>query len=188
MLRKQNSTSKLISALGVFALVMAFLATKADAQGPVSAFSAAVYSGRYVCRMSSSFDFFTGTVKYNPNGAGKYTAGTLTAPGTNFGAPAGSFCSYTLDTKTSAYTVDAHGLGFETLNWTPSGSNDASCPAAVAPATTITDQTAIALRNLANANGVVFDAEVSDGNFLNQSANPAFPGEGSNAGHGSCLK
>jgi hypothetical protein len=177
---KQNSRVKAVSIVGACGLLIAVGGRPATAQ--VSSFSPANYNGRYVCTNASDFDFYTAVIKYNPNGQGGYTAGTMVANDDAFlfGDPT-KFCSYTLNTASSFYTLDGHGLGFEKLVWTGAGSNDASCPCAgntCNGTSSFTDQTAIALRNLTNSNGVVIDAEFSSGNLLDQLS----------SGHGYCLK
>jgi hypothetical protein len=167
---------KLIGALGVVGLVMSLGAPRSGAE--VSSFSSAIYSNRYVCQLTSDFDFFTAVQKYNPNGAGGYTAGTLIGALNAFDTDTvgqSGFCQYTLDTTSSFYTIDGHGLGFEKLVWTAAASNDAACPSGGA---SFTDLTAIAVRNVTNINGQIIEAEVASNNLLDQ-------GE---AGHGYCLK
>jgi len=167
----KSSIAKLAILLGACGLLVAFGNTAANAQ--VSSFSTANYDNRYVCTNAADADFFTAVIKYNPNGAGGYTAGTLVASSDAFlgGAP-DTFCNYTLNTTTSAYTISGQGLGFEKLVWTAASSNAAVCPAS------FVDNTAIALRNLTNSNGIVVDAEFSSGNLLGQLE----------SGHGYCLK
>jgi hypothetical protein len=173
-----RNSMKLIGALGVVGLVMSLGAPRSGAE--VSSFSAAIYSNRYVCALTTDFDFQTAVAKYNPNGAGGYTAGTLIASLNGFDTDAAGqsgFCQYSLDTTSSFYTIDGHGLGFEKLVWTAAASNDTACPDSN-PAASFTDLTAIAVRNVTNANGQIIEAEVSSDNLLDQ-------GE---AGHGYCLK
>jgi len=175
MSRKKNSISKLIAALGVLGLVIGLSAPKASAQAPhaEATLSAANYTGRYVCRSASDGDFFTAVTKYNPNGAGRYTAGTLIASDDAFiGGSASAFCTYTLSTVQSLFTINGHGLGFEKLVWIASSTNPVSCPP------NFIDNTAIALRNLINNNMAVVEADFSSGNLLAQGK----------AGHGYCLK
>jgi hypothetical protein len=180
MLRKKNSITKLIMALGVLGLMIGFSAPRANAQAPHAAttLSTANYTGRYVCLITSRGDFYTAVVKYNPNGAGIYGGtGTLIASADAFlGTPSDSFCTYNLNPAVSSYSIDGHGLGFEKLVWN-FVSGPSACPAAV-PGGVFTDDTAIALRNLINNNGAVVDSEISDGNLLGQGF----------AGHGYCLK
>ncbi len=184
MSRDKNSISKLITSLGLVGLVMCFCTPIVSAQEPAAVpaggFTNAVYSGRYVCNVSSSnesiggTEFYTATIKYNPDGGGGYSGtGTLTAADDAFPGGSGSHtCSYTLD-PSSSYAITSNGTGFERLVWNANSGNEAGvCPA------TFTDLRAIALRNLLNNNGKVVDAEVSSTNLL------GFP----TAGHGYCLK
>ena len=63
------------------------------AADPVVAFSNAVYTGRYACSAatfrsgSTAGDLLTAVIKYNPNGGGAYTAGTLIAGANTGGLP-----------------------------------------------------------------------------------------------------
>jgi hypothetical protein len=166
MSRDVNSILKPIAAFGLLGLVLSLCAPpSASAGNNVVAFSAAVYANRYVCSYAYDEDFFTAVSKYNPNGTGGYSAGTLIAADNAFVTTSPGqtgFCTYTLNTSptSSFYTISGQGIGFEKLTWVAATSNDPSCPA------TFTDQTAIVLRNLANSNGIVVDAEVSDDNLL----------------------
>ena len=174
MSRKKNSMTKLIRALGVLGLVIGFYVPRVNAQAPhaETTLSTANYSGRYVCLVTSDGDFYSAVIKYNPNGASGYSAGTLIASDDAFtGGLATAFCTYSIN-GSSLYTIDGHGLGFEKLIWNAASTNDPSCP------TAFIDNTAIALRNLINNNGAVVDSEISDGNLLGQGF----------AGHGYCLK
>lgn len=176
MSRSDNSIVKLIAALGVCGLMMVLWTPRVNAQ--VTSFSEANYSGRYGCLVASDDDFFTAIIKYTPNGAGGYTDGTLVGSLNAFtaftpGSAASQFCTYILETGLSAYTVDQSGLGFETLSWAPSATNDASCPAA------FIDESAIALRNLiSSTTGASIRAQIADGNLFAEDE----------AGQGACLQ
>jgi hypothetical protein len=172
MSRKDKSISKLIASLGVFGLVICFCAPRVSAQVPAGTFTAANYSGRYVCSASTGTLSDTAVMKLKPNGAGAYTAtSSLSANDGQFSGDGTANCNYTLGTG-SAYTVSGDGTGFEMLNWTASAANPTVCPAS------FTDLRAIALRNLTNINGVVINVEFSSDNLLGQA----------NAGWGLCLK
>ena len=175
MSRKKNSITKLITALGVLGLVIGFYVPRVNAQAPhaETTLSTANYSGRYVCLVTSDGDFYSAVIKYNPNGASGYSAGTLIASSDAFvgGLPT-AFCTYNINTHLSAYTVSGHGTGFESVTWGAAGNNGAFCPPS------FVDNTAIALRNIVNKNGASIDAEISDGNLLGLGF----------AGHGYCLK
>jgi hypothetical protein len=179
MSRHGNRISKLIAALGVFALVMALAVPRVGAQ--VTTFSTANYTGPYACTIASDFDFFTAVIQYSPDGAGGYTTGTLVASSSAFdgigfdqATPASNYCTWFLEPSASAYSIDSTGLGFETLSWTPSVANNVNCVGA------FTDEDAIALRNLTNPTASI-RAEVADGNLFGFGASDDF------AGHGSCL-
>lgn len=177
MSRRKNSIAKLIATLGVLGLVSGLSAPNASAAPVVphaeATLSTTNYENRYVCRSASGDDHFTAVTKYNPDGAGKYTAGTLMASDQAFpGGSASVFCSYSLDTRGSFYTINGHGTGFEKLVWAAAATNSRSCPGS------FIDNTAIALRNLINNNASVVEADFTDGNLLGQGK----------AGHGYCLK
>ena len=183
MSKHKNSMFKLIVSLGLVGLAICFCAPRASAQDgpdavPAGGFTNAIYSGRYICNVSSNHqgvgtEFYTAVIKYNPNGGGGYSGtGTLLASDDAFlGGSGSSFCSYTLD-PTSAYAISGKGTGLEKLVWDASTGNDPSCPPS------FTDLRAIALRNRLNNNGVTIDSEVSSTNLLGQAT----------AGRGYCLK
>lgn len=179
MSKNENRRSKLITALGLVGLMLGLSAPMVSAQ--VITFSNANYVGRYVCTDAGSHDIFTAVIKYNPNGSGAYSAGTLVAALASYepfgtAIPSASFCNYTLDIAASSYTIAADGTGFEVLVWVPPSVaplNDPLCPG------TFTDQTAIGLRNMQDATGIaVIRAEFASANSLNVN----------DAGHGTCLK
>ena len=184
MSRSKNRLVALVAAVGIFGFAMGAWAPVVNAQ--VSSFSPAIYSGRYICNVTSNADFFTAVIKYNPLGNGKYHAGTLLATANAFGdgTPGQSgFCRYSLNTVASTYTVTGQGIGFETLVWNVISGNDPSCPCgATTPitgsCTSFTDQTTLGVRNLTNANGITVSAEIASVNLLDQ-------GE---PGRGYCLK
>jgi hypothetical protein len=176
---KDKAVLKIITYLGALGLVIGFCAPRANAQVPPGAFTNANYSGRYACIATTGLSTSSGgegasaVMKLKPNGVAGYdSTSTLSANDSAFGGSGSSFCSYTLDTTTSAYTVSSDGTGFETLVWTASGSNEVICPGS------FTDMHAIALRNLLNNNGVVIDVEFSSANLLGVTS----------AGNGYCLK
>jgi hypothetical protein len=179
MSRKDKAVLKIIVSLGVLGLVIGFCAPRVNAQVPAGAFTNAHYSGRYACIATTGLNSSSGgegasaVMKLKPNGAGGYdSTSILSANDSAFGGSGTSFCSYTLDTTQSAYTVSSDGTGFESLVWTASSANEAVCPAS------FTDLRAIALRNLLNINGVVIDVEFSSANLLGLVS----------AGNGYCLK
>jgi hypothetical protein len=144
----------------------------------VVTFSNANYVGRYACTNAVRSDSLTAVIKYNPNGSGAYSAGTLVAALTPFApfgtaSPSMSFCNYTLDIAASSYNIASDGTGFEQLVWTAATTNNGACPPS------FEDQTAIGLRNMQDATGIaVIRAEFASANLLN----------GNEAGHGTCLK
>jgi len=144
-----------------------------------SAFSNANYAGRYACTDATHGDGVTAVIKYNPNGFGAYSAGTLIASLEPFDAdadsvpPSADFCFYTLDTAASSYTIATDGTGFEQRVWAAASTNQIVCPPS------FTEQTAIGLRNMRDAGGiVVIRAEFASANLLTSNE----------AGHGTCLK
>jgi len=168
MSRNGNRILKLIAALGVFGLMMAFSVAR------VSAFSDANFKGSYACSDSSDADFFTAVFQYTPDGAGGYSTGTLVASLDPFfpfnpSAPASQFCTYFLQTAASAYSIDTTGLGFETLSWTPSVANNPLCPG------TFINESQTALGNELKS-GIASTAEYSDDNLLDIG----------DPGHGTC--
>jgi len=177
MSRNEYHISKLITALGVAGLMLGLFAPRVSAQPP---FSNAQYTGRYACSSASDDNFFTAVIKYNPNGNGAYSAGTLVASLEPFDAdvditpPSGDFCFYTLDIPASSYTIGTDGSGFEELVWAPvtTPANPSGCPSS------FEDQTAIALRNMLDTTGATIRAEFSSANLLGQDE----------PGHGLCLK
>jgi hypothetical protein len=180
MLRNGNPISKLIAALAVFGLTMALVAPNVSAQ--VTSFSTKNYNGSYSCRYAAFADFDTAVSQYSPNGSGGYTTGTLVATLNiylPFAAtpPASAFCTYFLQTGESAYSIDTTGVGFETLSWAASVTNNAACPPSWI------DQDQIALRNLTTSNGATIRAEVADDDLLPITPADVFPFPG----HGTCL-
>ena len=182
MLKQKNSMFKLIISLGLVGLAMCFCTPRASAQDgpaavPAGQFTNAIYSGRYVCNVSSNDQgvgtaFFTAVIKYNPNGGGGFSGtGTLKAADDAFGGSGSAFCTYTLD-PTSSYAINSKGTGVETLVWDASSGNESICPLS------FRDLRAIALRNRLNNNGVTIDSEVSSTNLLGQAT----------AGRGFCQK
>jgi len=175
MSRNGNRISKLIVALVVFGLSTVLWVPRMGAE--VTTFSVKNYNGSYACRYASFEDFFTAVSQYTPNGAGGYTTGTLVASlnaftGFNSAAPASQFCTFFLEPSASFYSIDATGLGFEELSWTPSVANSPLC----FPAAFFIDQDQIALRNLTQ-NGATIRAELSDDNLLDIGV----------PGHGTCV-
>jgi hypothetical protein len=189
MSRKDKAVSKLIGSLGIVSLAIAFYAPRVSAQVPAGTFTAANFSGRYVCLASTGpagdsvgagafqGEFGSAVMKLKPNGSGAYDAtSTLSANDSAFGGSGSAFCSYTLAAG-SQYTISGDGTGFEKLIWTPSSANEAVCPAS------FTDLVAIGLRNLLNNNGVVVSAEFASDNLFGDTT-----AHGVSAGHGYCLK
>jgi hypothetical protein len=175
MSTRNDRISKLVVALGGMALLLGLSVPQAGAQ--LSSFSTKNYSGRYVCTESSDDDFFTGVIKYGPNGGGAFMAGTLVAAENNFlfpplDIPAVAFCVYGLTLAASSYNIATDGHGFETLVWVQTPVNP-NCPVA-----NFSDQAIIALRNTPNADKQVQRADFSSVNFLGQT----------DAGHGTCIK
>jgi len=182
MSRNENHLSKLITTVGVVGLAISLCAPKVRAG--VSSFSNANYTGRYACSAATTAtgttngDFITAVIKYNPNGSGAYSAGTLIAAlndvVTGPVSPSAAFCIFNLDVAASSYTINPDGTGFESLTWTPeSATNPPGCPT-----TAFLDETAIALRNIIATDGSTIRAEFSSANLLGED-------EG---GHGYCLK
>jgi len=176
MSKNENRRSKLITALGLVGLMLGLSAPMA------SAFSNANYAGRYACSAASNSDSLTAVIKYNPNGSGAYSAGTLIASLEPFDTdadllpPSMDFCFYTLDVVASSYNIATDGTGFEQLVWTAAPTNSTTPPGCPL---TFTEQTAIGLRNMMDAGGVVvIRAEFATANLLN----------GNEGGHGTCLK
>jgi hypothetical protein len=124
----------------------------------------------------------TAVIKYNPNGSGAYSAGTLIASlepfdtDADLAPPSMDFCFYTLDIPASSYTIAADGTGFEQLVWTATSTNSTTPPGCPP---NFTEQTAIGLRNMMDSSGVaVIRAEFATANLL----------AGNEGGHGTCLK
>jgi hypothetical protein len=178
MSRNQNRKSKIIVGLAVFGLLITLYAPRA------SAFTAANYSGRYACGVTATSgavglgDFFTAIIRYRPNGAGAYDAGTLIASLTAFATPfpivsaTGDYCTYALDPAASSYTIGSDGTGNEVISWVASATNPAGCPGS------FIDQTAIGVRNDLNVANQSIRAEFVDADLLGQDE----------AGRGTCLK
>jgi hypothetical protein len=105
----------------------------------------------------------TASIKYNPDGAGKYTAGTLQANQAAFdGGSAGKICTYDLDITKSTYVINSNGIGFEVLAWTAPQDQAAPCPP------TFSMQTAIAVRAQSNENGFTIRSDEATFNLLDQ--------------------
>ncbi len=85
MSKNENRRSKLITALGLVGLMLGLSAPMVSAQ--VVTFSNANYVGRYACTDAGRSDSLTAVIKYNPNGAGAYSAGTLVASLTVYADP-----------------------------------------------------------------------------------------------------
>jgi len=177
MSKNENRRLKLITALGLVGLMLGLSAPMVSAQ--VVTFSNANYTGRYACTDAGRNDSLTAVIKYNPNGSGAYSAGTLVASLEPFDGdadvvpPSADFCFYTLDIAGSSYTIAADGTGFEQLVWMAAATNQPGCPP------NFSNQTAIGLRNMQDASGVaVIRAEFASANSL----------DANDAGHGTCLK
>jgi hypothetical protein len=186
MLGNKNRQPKTLVALGAIGLLVALWTPKASAQltaqGP---FSNGNYSGRYACLTATDDEFATAVIKYNPDGSGKYTAGTLIADeaGMPLGGDPSHFCAYDLDTTKSSYTLTSHGVGNEILVWNPSAANDATCPCSSDANLCegnkfYTEQTAFAIRNQLNSNGFTTRADHSSTNLF----------DGDEPGNGYCVK
>jgi hypothetical protein len=188
MSKRQGLASKLLAVLGGAGLAIGICAARASAQDASKPppWSNANYANRYICNVSSDGDLgqhLTGVMKINPNGAGKYTAGTLNASSSPFvpflpnATPSSNFCSYSLNTASSTYAVASNGIGTESLVWTRSTSNSLLCPLGF----TMTDK--FVIRNNVTGNNVVPRTDFTSNNFLGQhSTNFRDPG------HGYCLK
>ena len=173
MSRSKNRLVALVAAVGIFGFAMGAWVPVVNAQ--VSSFSTAIYSGRYICNVTANEDFYTAVIKYNPQGNGRYHAGTLTASANAFGddtAGQSGFCTYNLNTVGSNYNVTGQGIGFERLVWTADAGNDTTCPGS------FVDQTTLGVRNVTNANGITVSAEISSVNLLGNDE----------PGRGYCLK
>jgi hypothetical protein len=171
MLKSENRKPKTLVALGAIGLLVALWAPRASAQGPLSN---ANYSGRYACFTAADDEFETAVIKYNPDGNGKYTAGTLLAneSGVAPGGDPSKFCGYSLDTSKSSYTLDSHGVGSETLVWNAETANDPDCPCSSKANLCegngfFTEETAFAIRNQLNSNGFTTRADHSSTNLFN---------------------
>jgi hypothetical protein len=201
MLVRENWKSKALAALGVIGLLVGFWAPRASAQvtgqGP---FSNGNYSGRYACLTMSGAstpvttapaigiaiggEFATAVIKYNPDGKGEFTAGTLVADeaGVVDAGDPSHFCSYTLDTTKSTYTLDSHGIGSETLVWNAAAGNDDVCPCSKDNLCNgngfFTEETILAIRNQLNSNNFTMRADHSSTNLFNFDE----------PGHGYCVK
>jgi hypothetical protein len=185
VLEKERRQPKTFAALGAIGLLVALWTPGASAQGP---FSNANFSDRYACFTGSATaiavaattaigiggEFPTAVIKYNPDGNGKYTAGTLIADeaGLALGGDPSKFCSYELDTTKSSYTLDSHGVGSETLVWNAETANDPDCPCSSKANLCegngfFTEETAFAIRNQLNSNGFTTRADHSSTNLFN---------------------
>jgi hypothetical protein len=184
MSRSESPKLRILVALGAIGLLMGLCTPRASAQGP---FSNANYSGRYACSTMingpTATTAATAIIKYNPAGNGKYKAmsvGSLIANEAGFaGGNPSKFCSYTLDTAKSSYTLDSNGVGFETLVWNALPSNtDGVCPCSPALLcggdAFFTMQTSFGIKNDLNVNGFSIRSDHSSSNLLNQGQ----PGQG----------
>jgi hypothetical protein len=104
----------------LLAVVFATVIDGAAAEGSIP------YLGPYTCTLTSDAGFFTAVESLQPNGKGSYLGGSQTVYGVDNNKPSQG-CSYTLG-DSSSYTVNSNGSVSETLNWTPSTTNPASCP------------------------------------------------------------
>jgi hypothetical protein len=180
MSKRQGLASKLLAVLGGVGLVIGICATRASAQAlRPPPWSNANFANRYIRNEGSDADHFTGVIRYNPNGNGRYTAGSLSASGSPFfpfqpnsTAPT-NFCNYSLSTTSSGYAVTSGGSGTEVLTWIASASNNANCPPS------FTENDTFVIRNNVTANNTVPRIDFSSNNFLGQhSATFKDPGYG----------
>lgn len=167
MSKRRLLAAKLSAVLGGTSLAIGLCLPRATAQA--TTFTNALYSGRYICAESAFQNFFTATVRINPNGAGAYNSGTLVAPidpSVPFNPalpPANNFCTYTLGVG-SAYVVATDGTGTEVLSWNAAAGNPAGCPV---PFGSFVMTDAIALRgNITN--GVVINLRLTSDNLLDR--------------------
>ncbi|MBV8055727.1 MAG: hypothetical protein JO071_10855 [Deltaproteobacteria bacterium] len=176
MLKLQGRASKLLAVLGGAGLAFSICATRASAASKPPPWANANYANRYICNLTSTTfntatkqtNFYTGVSKINPNGSGRYTAGSLFAAISPFGgfnpnstAPF-NFCSYTLGTANSGYTVTSEGIGTEIQSWFADSTNNKLCPGNFIMTTTIV------LRNNTTGNNVVPRTDFTADNFLGQ--------------------
>jgi len=168
--------------LGGAGLALGIAAARAEAQASAPPpFTNANYANRYVCNVTAGGNQAVAIMKINPNGKGRYTAGTFLTPISPFAmfdptaTPPSNFCSYSLDTSTSTYAIDSHGSGSEVLTWAPATSNNAACPPG------LVFNTRTELRNSVNGNNVVARTLFTLGVQVG-------PGALSAPGDGYCLK
>jgi hypothetical protein len=170
MSKRQGLASKLFTVLGGAGLAITIYAPRVNAAPIPPPFTPANYANRYVCNLSAYVDGFddhaTGISKINPNGKGKYTAGTLTSPGTPFfdvdttkTAPS-NFCTYSLNTASSGYSVTSQGIGTDIQSWRLNPGQNALCQASFVMTSMFV------LRNNVNANNIVPRLELTIDNFL----------------------
>jgi hypothetical protein len=167
MSKRQGLASKLFAVLGGAGLAISVCAPRANAGAPVPPpWTNANYANRYVCNETSDENFVTGVAKINPNGAGGYSAGTLFAAGDPFftistsGTPPSNFCSYSLNTSSSGYAINSHGIGTEVQSWTAASTNNADCQPSFVMTTTIV------IRNNLTANNTVPRTDFTSDNFM----------------------
>ena len=196
MSKRQGLASKLFTVLGGAGLAITVCAPRASSQATIPPpFTAANYANRYVCNLSAFVNVADQTVsgisKINPNGKGKYTAGTLTSPGTPFffvdttkTAPS-NFCTYSLNTTASGYSVTSQGIGTDIQAWTLVAGQNTLCQ----PSFVMTSM--FVLRNNVTDNNIVPRLELTIDNFLGVS-NPGVKANGGMAsdvpGTGYCYK
>ncbi|MBV8357410.1 MAG: hypothetical protein JO189_05670 [Deltaproteobacteria bacterium] len=195
MSKRQGLASKLLAVLGGAGLAIGICAARASAQATLPPlpppWSNANFANRYVCNATSGSgdatvggNIFTGVMKINPNGAGKYTAGTLNASGSPFfpfspnSVPTANFCSYSLNTAGSGYAVSPQGIGTDVLLWTLTSTNTA-CPP------TFVEHDIFVIRNNVTANNTVPRTDFTSDNFLGLHGSVIAPRD---PGHGYCLK
>jgi hypothetical protein len=183
MSKRKWVAAKLFAVLGGAGLATCICLSRASALTIVPPFSASNYVNRYICEVSSDENFYTGVMSLYPNGAGAYTAGTLNAPISPFGAglfnpanpPVDNTCSYSLILPESSYVVSANGLTVEVLSWKAAGGNNAACP--VSPGSFVMSNEVVLRANL-NTAGAVQRLQLTSGNLLNQGITFDNPGEG----------
>ena len=146
MSERNRFASRLLGLLGSAGLAAAICAPPVSAAPPVPPFGNANYAGRYVCNVISNEpgfnagqnptpQFFSGVMILAPNGNGTFSQGLLRGAasainGVSFDStlpPVKNFCTYTLDTAHSTYTVYAGGALIEVLRWTVSTAGAAGC-------------------------------------------------------------
>jgi hypothetical protein len=177
MAKRQGVASKLFAVLGGAGLAIGVCTSRATAgPGVPPPWTNANYANRYVCNDGVDDAMFTGVEKINPNGGGGYTAGTANASisGVDLDLfnpsliPTKNFCSYSLDTGHSAYAIDQHGIGVETLSWMAATSNSKSCPG------DFVETRSIVIRNNTTSNNTVPRTDFAGEGFMDDSS----PGQG----------